>query len=358
MFGFLRGKKQNMLGLDISSSSVKLLELSSHNGRLQIESYGVAPLAPLAVVERKIQDPEQVGIAIKKVVEQAKPSTLHTVAAVSGASVITRTIQMSANLSPDELESQIMVEADQFIPFPLNEVAIDFEVIGPVEEKPGKNHVLLVACRLETVDDLKDALRFGGLIPKVVDVENYAIERAVSLLNPQVKTQDNDPLIAVVDIGATMTNLSVLHRGEIIYSRDQVFGGRQLTDEIMRRFSLTYGEAGFAKKKGGLPAEYNREVLQPFQQASVQQITRSLQLFYSSSAYNDIDYLLLAGGSSATLGLSAAVERYLGTPCSVANPFMHTSINSRIKKEALNNDAPALMVACGLAMRNLDNAAN
>lgn len=356
MFSFLRGKKQNMLGLDISSSSVKLLELSSHNGRLEIESYGVTPLPPLAVVERKIQEPEQVGIAIKKVVELAKPSTRHTVAAVSGASVITRKIQMPAHLTPDELESQIMVEADQFIPFPLNEVAIDFEILSPVEERPDKNHVLLVACRLETVEDLQDALRFGGLIPKVVDVENYAIERAVSLINPQVDTTDNKPLIAVVDIGATMTNLSILHQGEIIYSRDQVFGGKQLTEEIMRRYNMSYSEAGFAKKKGSLPEDYNKEVLQPFQQASVQQITRSLQLFYSSSAYNDIDYLLLAGGSSATQGLAQAVNRYLGIPCSVANPFLHTSVNARINPEALNNDAPALMVAFGLAMRNLDNA--
>ncbi|SKA22568.1 type IV pilus assembly protein PilM [Oceanospirillum multiglobuliferum] len=358
MFDFFRGKKQNMLGLDISSSSVKLLELSSRNGRLEIESYGVAALPALAVVERKIQDPEQVGEAIKLVVERAKPSTRHTVAAVSGASVISRKIQLSASLQPQELESQILIEADQFIPFPLNEVSLDFEVLGPAKGRPNKNEILLVACRLETVDQLQDALKHGGLIPKVVDVENYAIERAVSLLKPQFKVTSNDPLIAVVDIGATMTNLSILHQGEIIYSRDQVFGGKQLTDEIMRRFNLSFADAGFAKKKGGLPPEYQHEVLIPFQQAAVQQINRSLQLFYSSSAFNNIDYILLAGGSSATLGLASVVKEYLGVPCSVANPFLLTNINPRISKEALNNDAPALLVAFGLAMRNLDNASD
>ena len=360
LFSFLRSKKQNMLGLDISSSSVKLLELSSQDGRLEVESYGVAALPALAVVERKIQAPEQVGLAIQQAVEIAQPSTLHTVAAVSGASVITRKIQMPAQLSPDELEAQIMVEADQFIPFPLNEVAIDFEILDPVEERPDKNHVLLVACRLETVDDLQDALRFGGLLPQVIDVENYAIERAISLINPEINSKDQKNshhlLIAVVDIGATMTNLSVLHQGEIIYSRDQVFGGKQLTEEIMRRYDMSYGEAGFAKKRGGLPSEYYKDVLQPFQQAAVQQITRSLQLFYSSSAYKDIDYILLAGGTSAAHGLADVVEQYLGTPCRVANPFLQTSINPRIDQQALNNDAPALMVAFGLAMRNLDNA--
>ncbi len=356
MFSFLRGKKQNMLGLDISSSSVKLLELSSRNGKVQIESYGVAALPHLAVVERKIQEPEQVGEAIRLVIERARPSTRHTVAAVSGASVITRTIQMDASLSNSELESQILIEADQFIPFPINEVALDFEVIGPTKGRPSKQDVLLVACRLETVDYLQDALKYGGLIPKVVDVENYAIERAVSLLLPRLKVENPEPLIAVVDIGATMTNLSVLRHEEIIYSRDQVFGGKQLTDEIMRRFKMSNGEAGYAKKKGGLPAEYKRDVLYPFLQTAVQQISRALQLFYSSSAYNRIDYILLAGGSSATEGLAGMVEETLGTPASVANPFILTSSNSRIDQEALNNDAPALMVAFGLAMRNLENA--
>lgn len=358
MFSFIRGKKHNMLGLDISSSSVKLLELSSRNGNVQIESYGVAALPPMAVVERKIQEPEQVGDAIRLVIERAKPSTRHTVAAVSGASVITRKLQLSDHLSDSELEAQILIEADQFIPFPINEVAIDFEVIGPVTGKPGKVEVLLVACRLETVDHLQDALRYGGLIPKVIDVENYAIERAVSLLRPRLKITTASPLIAVVDIGATMTNLSVLHQEEIIYSRDQVFGGKQLTDEIMRRFNMTNGEAGYAKKKGGLPPEYQRDVLYPFIQAAVQQIERALQLFYSSSAYNRIDYILLAGGSSATEGLAAMVEEHLQTPTSVADPFVLTSSNSRINQQALNNDAPALMVAFGLAMRNLDNASD
>lgn len=356
MFSFFRSKRQNMLGLDISSSSVKLLELSSRDGNLQIESYGVAALPHLAVVERKIQEPEQVGEAIRVVVERARPSTRHTVAAVSGASVITRTIRMEASLTPTELESQILIEADQFIPFPLNEVAIDHEVIGPTKGRPGKQDVLLVACRLETVDHLQDALKFGGLTPKVVDVENYAIERTVSLLLPQLKIQNPDPIIAVVDIGATMTNLSVLRHGEIIYSRDQVFGGKQLTEEIMRRFNMSNGEAGYAKKTGNLPVEYKRDVLHPFIQTAVQQISRALQLFYSSSAYNSIDYILLAGGSSATDGLAEAVKEQLATPTSVANPFVLTSSNPRINQQALNNDAPALMVAFGLAMRNLDNA--
>lgn len=358
MFDLFRGKKQNMLGLDISSSSVKLLELSSRNGRLEIESYGVAALPHLAVVERKIQEPEQVGEAIKLVVERAKPSTRQTVAAVSGASIISRKIQLNASLKPSELESQILVEADQFIPFPLNEVSLDFEILGPVPGRPSKNEVLLVACRVETVDYLQDALKYGGLLPKVVDVENFAIERAVSLLKPQLNIEVKDPLIAVVDIGATMTNLSILQKGEIIYSRDQVFGGKQLTDEIVRRFNMSVAEAGFAKKKGGLPAEYQQEVLAPFQQAAVQQINRALQLFYSSSAFNNIDYILLAGGSSATSGLAEVVAEYLATPCSVANPFALTSVNPRINQEALNNDAPALLVAFGLAMRNLDNASD
>jgi len=356
-----------MLGLDISSSSVKLLELSYFNSRVQIETYAIAPLPDQAVVERKVQDPVQVGETIRLMIEHIQPSTRNTITAVSGASVITRKIQMSASLSPSEMEAQIIVEADQFITFPINEVAIDFEVISPstepvkpVADNPKKRDVLLVACRLETVEHLQSALEHGGLLPKVIDVENYAIERAVSLLRPHLNLEAADPLIAVVDIGVTLTNLSVLHRDETIYSRDQTFGGKQLTDGIMQHFNISYTAAEAAKKKGGLP----REILQPFQQTALQQINRALQLFYSSTAYRlyssdshrHIDYILLTGGSSSTEGLAPTLQTHLKTPTSVANPFVIASINDRINRAALDHDAPALMTAFGLAMRGFNNA--
>ena len=350
-----------MLGLDISSSSVKLLELSSLNGKIQLETYGIASLPDQTVVERKIQEPKQVGETIRLMVERIKPSTRNAITAVSGSSVITRKIEISASLSLSEIEAQVIIEADQFIPFPIDEVAIDFEILGPslknlssAADNANNLEVLLVACRLETVNHLQNTLEYAGLTPKVVDVENYAIERAVSLLQPYLNIEVTTPLMAIVDIGANVTNFSVLHKNEIIYSRDQLFGGQRLTDEIMQYFNMPHQAAVMEKKKGKLPPD----VLHPFQEATLQQINRALQLFYSSTTYRHIDYILLTGGSSLTTGLASEIQARLKIPTSIANPFQPISINSRINKEILKHDAPALMAAFGLAMRIRDNASN
>jgi type IV pilus assembly protein PilM len=179
------------------------------------------------------------------------------------------------------------------------------------------------------------------------------MERAFTLIEHQLDLEP-DNTVAVVDIGATMTTLSVLHQGQTIYTREQLFGGKQLTDEIMRRYGLPLEEAGLAKKQGGLPDDYEPEVLEPFKDAVVQQVARSLQFFFSSSQYNDVDYIILAGGVASMQGLDTLVQDKLGTPATVANPFAEMSISSKVDAVALAGDAPAMMIACGLAMRSFD----
>ena len=151
-----------------------------------------------------------------------------------------------------------------------------------------------------------------------------------------------------------MTTLSVLADDRSIYTREQLFGGKQLTEEIQRRYSLSFEEAGLAKKQGGLPDDYEAEVLQPFKEAVLQQVTRSLQFFFSSSQYDDVDYIVLAGGTASIEGLAEMIENKLGTPTVIANPFVDMSIASKVDANALANDAPAMMIACGLAMRSFD----
>jgi len=272
---------------------------------------------------------------------------------VAGSAVITKIIDMDSGLSDDAMEAQISVEADQYIPYPLDEVAIDFEVQGPSEHMAGKAEVLLAACRRENVDSRVEAIELAGLVPKVVDVEVYAMERAFELVANQLNLE-GEYTVAIVDIGATMTTLSVLNDGHTIYTREQLFGGKQLTEEIQRRYGLSLEEAGLAKKEGGLPEDYEQEVLEPFKEAVIQQVTRSLQFFFSSTQYNDVDHVLLAGGVAALEGLAESVEDKLGTPTSVCNPFADMSVASRVNSVALANDAPALMIACGLAMRSFD----
>ena len=215
--------------------------------------------------------------------------------------------------------------------------------------------MLLAASRSENVEMRVDAVAMsGGINAKVVDVEAYAMERAFGLLADQMRDKGVDKTVAIVDIGATMTTLSVLHDRKIIYTREQVFGGRQLTEEIQRRYGLSFEEAGIAKKQGGLPDDYVPEVLEPFKEAMAQQVSRSLQFFFSSSQYNDVDQIILAGGSASIPGIDELIQDKLGTPTVVANPFASMSLSSRVNAQALANDAPALMIACGLAMRSLD----
>ena len=349
--GFGTAKASQVLGIDISSTTVKLLELSREGGRYRVESYAVAPLPPEAVVEKNVNQVETVGTLISDLVVRSKTRAKQAVAAVSGSAVIIKTIAMPAGLSEEDLEAQLTVEADQYIPYPLEEVALDFEELGPVPGREDQVNILLAACRQENIESRVDALEVAGLTPAIMDVEVFAMERALALLQTQMPAS-GPQTIAMVDIGASMTTLSVFADGESVYTREQLFGGKQLTDEIMNRYDLSFEEAGRAKKQGGLPEDYEREVLEPFREAVVQQVSRSLQFFFSSSEYTQLDAIVLCGGVSAIEGLSNLIEERLNTPTIVANPFADMSVGPRVNAQALAKDAPAMMVACGLAMRS------
>ena len=354
MFGLFQNKTNVVIGLDISSTSVKLLELSKSNGRYRVEAYAVEPLPPNAVVEKNISDVEGVGEAVKRVISRSKCSAKSAAVAVAGSAVITKTIEMDSELTDEEMENQITVEADQYIPYPLDEVALDFEVQGLSERNPEQVEVLLAACRKENVEMREAALQLGGLKPLIVDIEAHAMKRAFEQLKPQLGSNPEDLVVAIIDIGATMTTLSVLADERSIYTREQLFGGKQLTEEIQRRYSLSFEEAGLAKKQGGLPDNYEPEVLEPFKTTMAHQVSRFLQFFFSSSQYDDVDYIVLAGGTASIDGLAEMIEAKLGTPTIIANPFVDMSISSKVDADALANDAPAMMIACGLAMRSFD----
>jgi type IV pilus assembly protein PilM len=355
---FSGSNKQSILGLDISSTAVKLLELSQSSGRsgqhYRVEAYGVEPLPANAVVEKNIADVDAVGQAIVNVVRRSRTKAKQAAVAVSGSAVITKVITMPSSLSDREMEGQIQLEADQYIPYPLEEVNLDFEVLGVSEKNPELMDVLLAASRSENVDDRVAALDYAGLDAAVVDVEAYAMENAFVLLADQLSAAGDNQTVAIADIGATTTTLNVLNNGKIVYTREQNFGGRQLTEEIQRRYGLSHEEAGMAKRQGGLPDNYVPEVLDPFKDAMAQQVSRSLQFFFSSSAFNSVDHIILAGGSASIPGIDELIEEKIGTPASIANPFASMSVSSNVKPQGLSNDAPSLMISCGLALRSFD----
>ena len=351
--GLFTAKTPALIGVDISSTAVKLLQLGQVGGRYRVEHYAVEPLPPNAVVEKNIVEVEAVGEALRRALNRSGAKTRAAAAAVAGSAVITKIIPMPADLSEDDMEAQIQVEANQYIPYPIEEVSLDFEVVGPVKDNPDMVNVLLAASRTENVDLRVAALDLGGLGAKVMDVEAFAMENAFRLITDQLSVS-KDAVVAVVDVGATMTTLIVLRNQRTIYSREQVFGGKQLTDEVMRRYGLSYEEAAPPPRQGGLPESYEVEVLEPFKEAMVQQISRLLQFFFAGSEYSRVDQVVLAGGCAAIAGVSDLIEEQLGVPCVVANPLSNMALSNRVQAQALAQDAPALMIACGLALRSFD----
>jgi len=347
-------KKPQLLGIDISSTAIKLLELSRSGGRYRVESYAVEPLPANSIIEKNITDVDAVGEAIGRAVKRSGTKNRNAAVAVAGSAIITKIIAMDPGMSDEERASQIQIEADQYIPFPMEEISMDFEVQGPSQTEADKVDVLLAASRSEIVDSRVAALEIAGLMAKVVDIEAFALENALSLIAAEMPGADEEQTIAVMDIGASMTTLSVLRNNNIIYTREQVFGGRQLTEEIQRRYGLTYEEAGLAKRQGGLPDNYGPEVLEPFKESMAQQVSRALQFFYSSSQYGMVDQIILAGGCSSIPGVDELISAKASAPATIANPFASMSLASGVRAEALGNDAPAMMISCGLALRSFD----
>ena len=352
MLRLYRKPNKGLIGVDISSTSVKILELSVKNGRYWVESYGLSPLLDGSVVEKNILNPEAVADALERAVNLANPQSQNVAVAVPTSMVIHKVIEMDADMSDEEREVQIRMDAEQYIPFPLDEVSLDFEVLQDKLAVSSRVNVLLVATRTENIDSRVEVLEIAGLSPKIADVESYAIERAFDVFSDTLPIGVN--MVGILDIGHTMTTLSVMQNGKIIYTREQVFGGKQLTQDVQNRYGLSYEEAGRAKKDRTLPDDFETEVLMPFLEAVVQQAARSLQFFFSSSQFNEIDHILLAGGNANIPGLAKLLQQKLGYRVTIANPFLQMGFSPQIDLNKIENDAPSLMVACGLALRSFD----
>ncbi len=352
MFG---QKKTSLLGIDITSSAIKVLELGKRGDRYAVEAYGVQPLPAEAVVEGRIADAGEVSRVVKRAVKQSGSKVKDVAVAVSGASVITKKISLPKGLSNRELEEQVTIEAEQYIPYPLEEVMLDFEVVGPSKDDPDAVEIVIAASRRENVDTRIELLEDAGLKVKVVDVEAYTMENVFPLIAQHLPNHGQGMTVALVDIGATITTVNVLHDGKVVYTREQSFGGRLLTEDIERYYGLSYQEAGQAKRENNLPEDYAQKVLSPFKRTMTEHITRSLQFFFSVSRQHDtVDHIVLAGGCASIPGVATMLEQETGTPATVANPFVDMLLGPKVKAQALSSDAPAMVTACGLAMRSFD----
>jgi len=344
-----------LIGVDISSSAVKMVEIEqAGKNLLRVERYVIESLPKDAVTDGNIMNLEAVAETMRRAWKRMGSRIKNVSLALPAAAVITKKIIVPAGLREDELEGQVETEANQYIPFALDEVNLDFQVLGPSPSGPDDVEVLIAASRKEKVEDRVAAAESAGLKALVVDVESYATQTACELISQQLPNAGRDQTVAVVDIGAAMMHINVLHNNQSIYTREQNFGGNQLTQEIQRRYSLSADEAEIAKRQGGLPENFEAEVLQPFMDTLALEVARAIQFFFSSSQYNHVDHILLAGGCAMIPGLDEIVATRAQSSTLIANPFASMALSSRIKPKQLTLDAPALLIACGLAMRRFD----
>jgi type IV pilus assembly protein PilM len=348
-------KYRQLLGLDITTSSIKLIELAMAGGQYRVEAYAAEPTPPNAMNEKTIVDPEAVGEGIRRAIKRSGAKSREVAIAIAGDAAITKVIQMPKGLRDADLEAQVEMQADQYIPFPMEEVSYDFEVLGPSEKDADSIDVLLVASRTDNVDQRRAAVAAAGLAARIVDVEAFALENACRLMTHQMPDGGIDRTIAVVDFGASSTTFSVLHNLKVTYTRDFSFGGQQLTEEIMRTYGLTMEEAGRAKKEGGLPANYQAEVLDPFIDDMTQQVSRSLQFYLASGTGREQpDKILVCGGCGNVPGVADVIQSRVGIRAEKGDPLGQMKLSSRARAQAVQRDATALLTACGLALRSFD----
>lgn len=354
MFALFGKKDAGLVGVDIGSSFVKLVALTESSGEFSLEGYAIVPVPQAAVIDGNVQDVGQVAEAVERAVKVAGISMSRVVVAVPSSAVISKTLSISDAFSELELEEQVKLEADQFIPYPLDEVAIDFEVKGPSEHNHDFNDILVVACRRSDVELREDVVNGAGLKCKVVDVDTYAVERAFVQLDALEHPPVDEELIGVVDVGAATLTLNVFRSGHIVYNREQAFGGNELTNSIHQHYGLPMPEVEQKLRSGELETEIYEAFVLPFRGTVTQQVSRALQFFYSSGVHSELSRLYIMGGAAATEGLAEQIAAEIGVETHLANPFSHMKISNKLSQYKLAVDAASLVKACGLAMRPIE----
>ncbi|NOT16111.1 MAG: pilus assembly protein PilM [Methylotenera sp.] len=353
-FDFFTEKTPPLIGVDISSTAVKMVELAEGGrGSYKLQAYSIAPLPKDAIVDGNVVELENLIDAVKLAWKLLGSREKRVALALPTASVISKKVLMSKSLTETEMENQVELEANQYIPFSLDEVNIDFQTIGDALNNPDEVEVLIAAARKEKIEDRIAVAEGAGLKVTVMDVDTYATDAAYTLIASQLPNGGSDQTVMVADIGAFMMHIHVFHDNKAVFTREQSFGGGSLTQEIQRRFGLSVEEAEIAKRKGGLPESYESEVLQPFLQMIATEVARALQFFTTSTQYNRVDHIVLAGGCSAIPAIETMVQERTQVHAIVANPFHQMTLNAKLKPQQVVIDAPTLLIACGLAMRGV-----
>ena len=341
-----------MIGLDVSSSSVKLVELGqTSSGEYVLERFALEPFEKGWITDGQIEKFDEVADAVRRVVNKSGTRTKQVVMAMPQSSVITKKIVLPAGLRDEEMELQVESEANQYIPFSLDEVSLDFCVIGPSATSVGDVEVLIAASRKDRVQDRQGLAEAAGLTPVILDIESHASRLAMSRVISALPNEGRDALVALFEIGADTTSLKVLRDDEQLYDRDQAFGGAQLTQLISRQYGFSFEEAEQKKLAGDLPEDYETTILAPFVDSLSQEIGRALQYFFTSTPHHKVHYVMLAGGTATLPGLKDRVTELTGFASMVVNPFDNMQLGSAVRESRMRREAASYLTACGLAMR-------
>ncbi len=360
--GSLFGKSSPPLaGLDISTSGLRLVELAdAGKGTLRLECHAFEALPRGAVVDGNIENFDQVADAVRRIWKKSGTRARHVALGMPPGAVITKKIILPAGMGEDQLEVQVESEASQYIPFALDEVSLDFDVVGPSATSPEDMEVMLAAARREKVEDRVAIAEAAGLTATVMDVESYAaraaLERVVGTpaaagAKADAKAKADDKIVALFQIGATMTYVSFMVNGDTVYEREQPFGGHTLTQDIVRNYGLAYEEAEARKRSGDLPENFRADLLAPFMDNAALEVTRAIQFFYTSTPYTRIDQIWLAGGNALLPGLVELVGGRTRIPTAPVAPFEGMLLAPGVREQQLRQEGPAYLVACGLALR-------
>jgi len=351
------GKKNELFGLDIGSSSLKLAEVRRAGRGYQLINAGMVSLPQEAIVEGAVMNAPAVVDAILELLNKHKPGTRNVATAVSGHSVIIKKISLP-RMSKEELEQSIQWEAEQYIPFNIQEVNLDYQILSGRREKDAKEgneqmDLLLVAAKRDLVEDYASLLREADLRPVLMDVASFAVENMVEA-NEEL---DDDEVIAVFNIGASITNVNVFRRGASLFTRDIHFGGNQYTEQIQKKAHVSFQEAESRKRGAAESARANdvvRDAIDGVTESLLNELQRSLEFFLASADGEKIDRILLCGGGAALAGLPLKMQNRLGTSVELANPFKSiTADPNRLETNSLQEIAPLMGVSVGLAIRKV-----
>lgn len=344
--------KQDIIGVDIGSSSIKLVQLREMKGGYALQGLGLSPLPAEAIVDNAIMDSGSVVGILRSLVESHKVRTKNVATSVSGHSVIIRKIQLPI-MTEEEMEASIQWEAEQYIPFDISEVNIDFQILGPDSKDPGQMNVILVAAKKDFVNDYLTVFHECGLDPKVMDVDCFAMENAFEANYPE----ENTPVLVLVNIGSSAMNVNILKDGVSVFTRDIQVGGNMFNDELQKRLGLSGDDAETVKLGGELPDVDHGAVVDILHDAAeslAQEIQRSLDFFAATSADEKVQKLFICGGGSRHPAVREALLRRLDIPVELLDPFRGIMIDEKsFDLEYVHAVGPLMTVAVGLAIRRL-----